>query len=75
MKIYAGTYAGEKAVTVRLSERNLQTLNELWVAALEGNALPVLHRFDVSETTLLSVVVEPDEIHYLNRKTHRKDRS
>ena len=71
MKIYEGTYAGERAVTVRLSERNLQTLNELWAAALEQNALPVLHRFDVSENTLVSVVIEPDEIHYRNREASR----
>ena len=68
MKVKVGEWSGKPAVTVRLSERNLLTLSRLWEEAMKGNALPVMHRFDYSERTMLTVVIEADEVHYKDRE-------
>ena len=71
MKVTQGTYMTKNAVTVRLSERNLLQLNELWDEAKKDRALPSLYRFDLSEDTFLTVVIEADEWHYKDRPADR----
>lgn len=55
----------DEYVYVTLSERNLKTLTKLWEAAYTQDAVPAIHRRDGD--LVVSVRIEPDDIHYLTR--------
>lgn len=51
---------------VSISERNLGQLEQLWASALNGEAIPALHRRQ-EDGIVLSIIVETDEAHYKDR--------
>lgn len=63
MDIKADTSGG---FVVTLSERNLRTLQGLYQLSLQQEAVPAIHR--LTPAGYLTVMIEPDVLHYGDRE-------